>query len=436
MEGHKPMVKKPTNKSKTTKRIRLYASQAETWQNCPGSLDFDGGVNYLKSQFDAEKGTEFHLLMEKIVGKLKEVKNISKLPTFSDIITPYKSKLELETIERLEICYNKVKADLVDLIEDEGKNFSLLSGVKIEEKFEINLNSEFTIVFKADLILVGKETVTIYDYKHGFKPVSASNNKQLITSAHLLYSLFPEYKKKKFYGVIIQPTIKSIESAPIEIKEDYFERLEALTTVKYDSKGNRLPRRLNVGSQCRYCNFAEVCPAFIENYKKFLNVTYLDSTVSRPQAWKEILDIGAPILKALEDIKKTAVEAMKDGIQVPGYTVDKAAGSRRWNHRMNSFSLSKFLGLKQKQVEKNSIVSPAEVEKLINDKYREKFKEIVIQPEYFYAKKLNAGDMFQAKKYKGKKKETHGDVIFEDQKPSKGGKVAKKKVSAKKNKFK
>jgi hypothetical protein len=376
--------------------IRLRLSSAETWLNCPGSLDFVTGENPYSDRSSADAGTDFHNFMEFALNKFRDDQTVSA----ADFDLTGKPE---EWVEWFPMCFNKIKTDFEIYAHLEGHAPELY----VEEVLEYRVRKaspgaeSVTIVGRADAYLLTRDTMIVYDFKTGFKPVAALNNSQLLATAHLIQQRHARGHKNTL-GVIIQPSISAIEQSEMLLRDDFFARL--LGNI------DRSPRKLVLGTYCRYCKVSDICPAFRENLHKYLNPSYLDETLHRPQEWAEILEIAKPIQKALESLYSTALSYLQDGGEIPGWCLDKRGGRRGWNHNMTSHSLAKWLKLKESDVSRVALESPAVVEKVLKATFRDKkdfgklvdkFNEITAKPEFFYPKKIASGDTFRAEPKEG-----------------------------------
>lgn len=392
-------------KTKKQTEIRLTLSSAEQWLNCPGVLDFKTGKNPWSNRTQADIGVDFHNRIEQELVAYRD----AGFPTKANPVPIEDPVLD----EWMQMSYNKVKSDC-EIFADRGTRHLFL-----EQELEYRYKN-ITIVGRADAVLVAGDTMIVYDFKTGMKPVPANGNEQLLVTAYLMEQKLGK-KFETVLGVIIQPSLSVIEQAEIHTHEMFFDVLDARIN-------QTTPRQLVLGGHCRYCQVADICPKFTDNLKQYLDPTYLDTTVSRPEKWAEILEFAKPIIKVLESMQANALSALQDGISIPGYVIDKRGGRRQWNHNMAPYNLGKWLGLKESEVTKVSLESPAVLEKIIKQKFSgdkltkvtDKFNEIVSQPDYFYAKRVLDGDMFQAKKQAGKKTST-----------GKVAKPAKKRVTKK-----
>jgi len=384
---------------KTLKKIpTLYVSQASTWMNCLGSLDFTQHKDIFSDKTQAKLGEKIHAYIEKYLKKMVSVRSGILPLSFEKLKESFFKRDDLGELEdKIKFAYNKIRTDLITY----GGQISL------EESFQIPLRG-FDIKGRADCILRAKGILRIYDFKTSFTPVSAFNNPQLeVTAQHFLNSkpgTVPVYKE--ITGIIIQTPLQIIDTAEIYFDENYFQNIE--------DKLNTTDRRLTLGSQCRYCLNSDVCPDFRKNMKLFLNPKYRDVQINRPAEWAEILKISKPIRKALENIESNALTAMRDNfVSIPGFKLSKHSAQRRWNHNIPIPSFAKFLGLKENQVGKITYKSVAEIEKLMvnaKDKFKERFEDIIVKPAYYLLEEIKKGkdfdkdDRFGYKNQKRKKK--------------------------------
>lgn len=369
-------MKKPQTITRSTPR--LYFSNADSWRNCPGSLDFEDGRNIFGDDAMAKKGTEFHAFIEFILSFATSSKQ-KRIFSYENSVSAFQADQGPVTEEFViwgELVYNRIKWDLEEF---GGK-------LLLEQPLEYSVPS-FDLVGRADGILVSKDHVHIYDWKTGFNEVSAKGNEQLRATAHVYKAQDKEsLKPKQYIGVIIQPPLKTIDQAEIVISEDYFDEIAKLV------KGER---KLRVGKQCTYCLHASGCPEFLANLEKLRNPKYQDQAFNRPEEIAKILEIAKPIRKALENIESLALSMAKNNISIPGWGLATKNAHRSWNHNMTPQSLAAWLNLKKKDVIEESVLSPAGVEKkLKSDTQKQRFSEIVLQKSYPYLKQNANADLF------------------------------------------
>ena len=111
----------------------------------------------------------------------------------------------------------------------------------------------------ADLIAYNRDTLALIDYKHGLHPVSAKNNKQLLT--YLLAFSKSWHKFDRIVAAIAQPRASKsfkVWDVPISTLEEW------RNTVNYAILETRKPDPLlKTGGHCFFCPCKPICPAYL-----------------------------------------------------------------------------------------------------------------------------------------------------------------------------
>jgi hypothetical protein len=201
----------------------------------------------------------------------------------------------------------------------------------------------------------------IIDYKHGAGTlVYAEENPQLLTYAVILSSHFG-LVATKYRFTIVQP--RAFNHDEVQHWDTTPERLvEHLVAIVAATKSTAL----NPGEHCRYCVAAPTCPAL---QSVLLETAKLDFQKAETADLLRIHDLAGTITSTLERIKLLLVQQAKDGVELPGHKIVESKSHRRW--AMSDEEILKALAklkVGKKQATKTTLLSPAQIEKVISDK--------------------------------------------------------------------
>jgi len=345
------MKKKATHK-KISKN--LAASRAHIWTSCPGSVDFEKVDNIFQKNSEASIGNLIHKIsashLEKIKDGKKGYERVLDFNKFISFINFTALSIEEKILfeENQEEIHNQYVFYLTRILY-ELENFPV-SGRSPEILVEYRLQYK-NIVAIADCILyVPDKYAVIIDLKTGFVEVEAEANKQLLITAGLF---------KKFHGVneveieIIQPKHKSIKKDILNYIPKPQEILKEFTAEK---------GKLKAGPHCLYCPSNDICPELRGQIEKYLNPKYQDTAYNRPAVWSELLDVSKPIIKTMEKIRSNSLNYLKLGEEIPGYSLGYRGGSRAWINTISLKELSIFKRAGIKELFRETLKSPAQLE--------------------------------------------------------------------------
>ncbi len=352
--------------SKSRNFSKLWGSQANQWINCSKSTDYKGGSNFLQDRSVPDLGEAIHQYGEfELTGNKKNISDRSKIL--------YRS--EKEEIDRQVSFWIKRLRD--DVLFHKGKLY-------VEKKFTIKIG-KFELVVKIDALLVCKYDVYIYDLKTGWIEVPADSDQMKVYAA-----IVSRHYLKNVYGVIVQPPLESVVSEPLnEFNLDF---LKELSIFKNKTK------KFKVGLHCKWCNANDICPELKKKKKEFMTPEFANKLYDRSKDWGEILDVATPILKTIEQIKKSSTEAAKIGVLPKGYEFAQMKVRRGWVPNLTPEIIAKELKIKKVDVQKIGIQTPKQIEKLLKtEKQRDNFKTLISKPSANHLKKITDSkslDMF------------------------------------------
>jgi hypothetical protein len=222
----------------------------------------------------------------------------------------------------------------------------------------------------ADCYAVIKDTVTVIDFKTGWREVEAEGNNQLKIYAHIAASRSKVIKCWK--GIIINARFNSVSYAGGDIEPDYLSR-----TAK-DILDRTKRKQYKTGNQCAYCQRLSICSKVREAIAAWVKPGAIDSITREPERLAEALRLAKPAEKLFETIKKEAQLFIDLGGAIPGVTVEYTAGTRAWPRDLAIETIAEKIGLDMTKFIETSIISPAEATRRGADK--DAINAIAIRP--------------------------------------------------------
>ena len=256
-----------------------------------------------------------------------------------------------------------------------------------------------------DCILIGGDTLSIFDYKHGKGvQVSAENNSQMrlyALGALKQYAMF--YQISKVSMAIIQPRItEDVSSEELTAEEllKWGEQIKPLAQKAYTGEG----AEFREGTWCRFCKGKAVCRARAENMtalEDFMNLPVIGKMTEQEKAERtsaeiagfpvkhiltdaeigDLLQRGARLAQWYEDIKAYALDRILDGKEVPGWKVVEGRATRQWDDAEAALKAIQAAGYDEALLYDRKAKTLSELEKMLGKK---QFAEIagshVIKP--------------------------------------------------------
>lgn len=247
-----------------------------------------------------------------------------------------------------------------------------------------------------DVWLLAGRHLCIVDLKTGREPVCAQGNTQEIIYA---FDLVEKHDPKTIELCVWQPNA----SDGLEPERSYVYRRAAYgreaqkivqgvrEAAKWLDRSRGHEKHLSAGDHCGWCDALGVCPAARErnlaiSSEKFAPVpidrtSLPDTAVLEADQVAEILR-RAPMFQAwLDAVQTRALELSSKGKKVPGFKVVQKVTRRAWDSRRTDAQIARTLGLRIEQVTKTVRLSPAEVEKQLDKRGKEKLSALVFRPE-------------------------------------------------------
>jgi hypothetical protein len=346
----------------TPKQHALFAaSSSDRWMNCPGSLLRIAKAPEQKSGAAAEEGTIAHELMEMCLLEDRDA-DFYKF----DLDDNFNEKYPEDMREHVQGFVDYVRSQL-------QPHFELL----VEKR--INLDSvHMTEAFgTVDVAIIEPFGVLhIIDFKYGQGYVNHKNNSQMIYYA-LGIAHEHDFDFEEVRTTIYQPRGSS-ESDPMKIaRTDSFsvEKLKAWEKHFQDAVAaceSATVDDVNAGSWCKFCPAKINCPAISKTNFELAQLDFSSPVQPSPEfltseQLKTILDRSAYLELWISEVKKYAEEKIKSGNKINGWTMKPTRPQRKWVN-------AEWTEVHFPELVKESIVTPAEAEKILKKEKWDKKK--------------------------------------------------------------
>lgn len=325
-------------KSKSAAVLSVSPSAWMVWEKCALSLQAVKSSLVLERDEYAKEGTRLHSAIAQVLeGKAKYA---------ADGDDAALMRFAVETVER------ELNGDTPFVVE---------CGLRSKAK-----NIQFSGT--ADVIFMLGDTVTVIDFKTGWREVEAQGNSQLKLYAHMA----ADAHIRKWKGIIINARFNSVFYTGGEIEPLY------LSNTAIDINFRTAKKQFQTGNHCAYCQRLSICKKIRAEIVKWTRPGAIDSITRTPEKLAEALRLAKPAEKLFETIKKEAQLFIDLGGAIPGVAVEYTAGTRAWPRDLNLSDIADNIGLKLKDMIEEKIVSPAQAEKRGADK--DAINSIAIRP--------------------------------------------------------
>lgn len=373
---------------------------------CPGSVALCDGLPERKSGY-ADEGTFAHALGEKLLSEM-----------CFDASTMIGEEIEAQKLASKKLVTEEMAGAVqvyLDAVQEElGRSADPV--FEIEQRFALPIASaDDGEVFGANDALVYHPStgrLVVFDYKHGAGvAVSAIDNEQLKFYAAGAAFTHPKWNIAEIELVIVQPRASDADDQDVPgVKRwplDTFELIEFLGTVDLAvqrSKAVIAPMRedpvagaprdtdtfpdgtkvLNVGSQCRWCAAAAICPAKQQEVVDSIGVDFrgVDLTPQSLPVPKEISTerIGQ-LLRGIEvfdawaaQVRDFAFGLLQAGVAVPGFKLVDKIGRRKWIDNESEIAgyVQAVYGVSDEDIYPRKLATITEAERLIKAQVSDK----------------------------------------------------------------
>ena len=317
-------------KPKSKAALFVSPSAWMVWEKCALSLQAVKSPLVLERDEYAKEGTRLHKLIE-------------------DTLTGKTAAIPEDDAALVRFAAETASRELND-----NKNFAVESGLAVKIK-------NVTVSGTADCIATAGDTITVIDFKTGWREVEADGNNQLKLYAHILAVTNESIKWWK--GIIINARFNSVSYTAGEIEPDY------LATTANDLLARTAKKQFQTGNHCAYCQRLSTCAKIRTAVAKWIKPGAIDGVTREPEKLAEALRLAKPAEKLFETIKKEAQLFIDLGGVIPGVAVEYTAGTRAWPRDMNITEIAGKIGLADESaMYDRKIMSPAQAEKLGADK--------------------------------------------------------------------
>ena len=329
----KKTVKAAKSKSKGTGTLFVSPSAWMVWEKCALSLQAVKSPLVLEQDEYAKEGTRLHKAIEQTLR--------GESPVIEDSDDAALVRFAVETTRR----------------ELDGYGNAIARGVEMSLSAKIK-NVSFSGV--ADCLVAKGDTITVIDFKTGWREVEAEGNSQLKLYAHI--AARQNEKIRRWKGIIVNARFNSVAYTGGEIEPNY------LSTTAIDLNYRTVKKQFAAGNHCAYCQRLSTCAKIRAAITKWTRPGAIDSITRTPEKLAEALRLAKPAEKLFETIKKEAQLFMDLGGAIPGVAVEYTAGTRAWPRDMNRLDIAAKIGVKIEDMLEESFKSPAQAEKAGADK--------------------------------------------------------------------
>lgn len=366
------------------KHALLSASAAHRWLKCTAAPRFEEQFPETTSDY-AEEGRLAHAICE-----LKVLKKFSVGITSKTFTTRF-NKLKKDPLYQTEM--DKTSDLYIEHLSEKAMEYDSMPCVSAEVR--VDFSDYVPHGFgTCDCIMVGGDTLTIFDYKHGKGvAVSAECNPQMrlyALGALKKYALIYGNALKKVCMNIDQPRISSdLSSETITVDElkEWGESIKPIAARAYAGFGE-----FNPGEHCKFCRGRAKCKAradvftALEDFKNCVP----EHGNKEPKEGQGILtdsEIGELLIKGKElvkwygDLEEYALSAILKGREISGWKAVAGRSNRTWSNQDAALSAIMAAGYNKALVYDLKPKSLTELEKLMGKtEFAEKVGQFIIKP--------------------------------------------------------
>lgn len=351
----------------------LSASSAARWLHCTAAPRLEAQFPETTSTY-AEEGRLAHAICE-----LKVIKH------FTVQIKPraFTAKLnKLKADPRYSDEMDKTSDLYIEHLSERAMRYSTRPNVAAEVRvdFDDYVPEGFGT---CDCIMIGGDTLSIVDYKHGQGvPVSAENNPQMrLYALGALRRYAPVFGDTiKFVSMTIdQPRIRpevSTETITVEELRAWGESIKPIAQEAFSGEG-----RFCAGEWCRFCRARATCRAraeqnlALEEIKQRELLTLTDAEIG------DCLVRGANLVKWYKDLEDYALSALIRGDSIPGWKAVAGRSVRTFSDQDAALAAAIAAGYDESLVYDRKPKTLTELEKLMGKaEFADKLGSFVVKP--------------------------------------------------------
>lgn len=360
----------------------LSASSASRWLHCTAAPRFEAQFPESTSEY-AEEGRLAHAICE-----LKVIKH------FTVAIKPSTFRSRLKKLKE-----NPLYQDEMDKTSDLYLEHLAEKAMRYDTK--PNVAAEVRVDFSeyvpegfgtCDCIMIGGDTLSITDYKHGKGvPVSAENNPQM-----RLYALGALKRYKPVYGDSIKKVCMTIDQPRIQSEPDsetitveellaWGESIKPTAAKAYMGLGEFVP-----GEHCRFCRGKAKCKAradqntALEEFKSCTPQNKANADGDNVLSDAEVGDLlirGQELVKWYKDLEEYALGTILDGGLIPGWKAVAGRSNRTFTDTDAAFNAAIAAGYDKSLLYDLKPKTLTELEKLMGKaEFADKLGSFVVKP--------------------------------------------------------
>lgn len=360
----------------------LSASSASRWLHCTAAPRFEAQFPESTSEY-AEEGRLAHAICE-----LKVIKH------FTVTIKPSTFRSRLKKLKENPLYQDEMDktSDLyLEHLAEKAMQYNTKPNVAAEVKVDF---SEYVPegFGTCDCIMIGGDTLSITDYKHGKGvPVSAENNPQM-----RLYALGALKRYKPVYGDSIKKVCMTIDQPRIQSEPDsetitieellaWGESIKPTAAKAYMGLGEFMP-----GEHCRFCRGKAKCKAradqntALEEFKNCTPQNKANADGDNVLSDTEIGDLlirGQELVKWYKDLEEYALGTILDGGSIPGWKAVAGRSNRTFTDTDAAFNAAMAAGYDKSLLYDLKPKTLTELEKLMGKaEFADKLGSFVVKP--------------------------------------------------------
>lgn len=355
------------------KHALLSASAAHRWLNCTAAPRFEARFPETTSEY-AEEGRLTHAICE-----LKVLKH------FTLQIKPraYTAKLnKLKADPRYNAEMDRTSDLYVEHLAERAMQYAAKPSVAAEVRVDFGdyVPDGFGT---CDCIMVGGDTLSIVDYKHGQGVlVSAKDNPQM-----RLYALGALKRYAPVFGSTIkyismtidQPRIQSeVSNETITVDElrAWGESIKPVAQEAYYGKG-----KFCAGEWCQFCRARATCRARAEQHMALEDFKNIKSEQLTDAEIGDLLVRGANLVKWYKNLEEYALTALLDGKPIPGWKAVAGRSVRTFSDQDAAIAAVIAAGYDESLVYDRKPRTLTELEKLMGKtEFADKLGSFVVKP--------------------------------------------------------
>jgi len=314
--------------------LKLKPSDANRWVPCPGSVSMQDGRPDTPRHPVTEEGIAIHWAIEQVVQSWPPDRESIELRSFRGDTCP----------ENGVIITEEMVSGGMDLLADVwDRAYTFPEAIQTEKQLTASEWAE-GLSGRADVIWRSPDSthVIVWDFKYGYKPITAIDNWQL-----LIYGMgMMSDRTERIDLVIVQPRAR-VMGGPVKLwsltRDELLKLAEQVGASAAAARG--ADPMLNSGPHCANCRAAAHCPALRDAGFAAMDASQRAVPIDldeRQIAFElEMIKRATSQLKARYDaLEGLAIARIESGQPVPGYEFRRGLSNRSWTHVTNEETLA------------------------------------------------------------------------------------------------